>query len=258
MLAANAIGTGFALEMFTIFGALGAFNACVAKFRLPGANLILPCLPVPLRFTICAELRSALSETIKVPVRTPAPVGENVSPIVHLALAAKVAPQVVGAPSMIAKSPVLSAPRNVTVRFCFLLFGLTTVTTAGLLTAPTPPSSTSAGKPRVFGVTLSFADSGGAVNRKFADAVDATRLPVPAKLAVSVRFGLPGIIVGAAIVQWARPLTSVEPMQLSLPSFSVTLCPTTATAGCCEMSVNDAVMVTGLPGIPPFALGLSV
>jgi len=49
--------------------------------------------PVPLRFTVCGLL-DALSTIVSVPTRAPAAVGENVTPILQVAPATRLAPHV--------------------------------------------------------------------------------------------------------------------------------------------------------------------
>ena len=85
--------------------------------------------PVPLRFKVCGLL-DALSTIVSVPTRAPAAVGENVTPILQVAPATRLAPHVLLA---MAKSPV--GVILVNVNAVFSLFA--TVTSFAALVLPT-------------------------------------------------------------------------------------------------------------------------
>src|SRR5262245_21077140 len=75
----------------TNFGELVVFRTCASNNRLLGSTLTVgaePPAPVPVRLAVCGLL-PALSTTLNVPLRVPAPVGVKVMLIVQLALAAR-------------------------------------------------------------------------------------------------------------------------------------------------------------------------
>jgi hypothetical protein len=74
----------------------------LANVRLVGET-VTGSVPVPLRLTVCG-LFAAPSVNVKVPVRAPVVVGENVTPTVHVPPAPMLVPQVLLAT---AKSPLV-------------------------------------------------------------------------------------------------------------------------------------------------------
>jgi hypothetical protein len=104
------------LVSVTVEGALVVPRVRLGNVRLTGA-IVTGKSPVPLRLTVCG-LFDALSVNVSVPARVPAAVGENVTPTLHSAPAAMLAPQVLLA---IAKSPVAAMLVNVSAVFSLLV-----------------------------------------------------------------------------------------------------------------------------------------
>jgi hypothetical protein len=69
-------------------------------------------LPLPVRLTVCG-LFTALSVNVRVPVAAPVAVGENVTPTVHVAPPAILAPQVLLATAKPALAATLEKPSDV-------------------------------------------------------------------------------------------------------------------------------------------------